>query len=103
MSFLNGDYELEESQQLEFKEASAGLPIDTWETYSAFANTEGGEIVFGVREDTDPKSFTLVGVNDPTESKMLSGATLETPRRSSATSCSQMVSPLFTGTVSTLL
>lgn len=62
MSFKNGDYKLEESQRLEFKEAAAGLPEDLWETYSAFANTEGGEIVLGVHEDRVSHVFSLVGV-----------------------------------------
>lgn len=44
MSFLNGQFELKESQHLEFKEAAGGLPLNVWESYSAFANTEGGEI-----------------------------------------------------------
>lgn len=62
VSFKNGDYKLEESQRLEFKEAAAGLPDDLWETYSAFANTEGGEIVLGVHEDRVSHAFSLVGV-----------------------------------------
>ena len=65
MSFLDGDYGLAEGQRLEFKEASGGLPDDVWESYSAFANTEGGEIVLGVSEDRSSHEFCLVGVPDP--------------------------------------
>lgn len=64
MSFRNGEYELNESQLLEFKEAAGGLPEDMWETYSAFANAEGGEIVLGVHEDKVTHVFSLVGVAD---------------------------------------
>ena len=66
MSFLDNDYKLEESQRLEFKEAQGGLPDDIWETYSAFANTEGGEIVLGVSEPA-PGAFLLVGVPNASE------------------------------------
>lgn len=53
-----------EGQRLEFKEAGAGLPDDLWETYSAFANTEGGKIVLGVSEDRALKRFSAEGVAD---------------------------------------
>ncbi len=67
MSFLNGQFELKESQHLEFKEAAGGLPLDVWESYSAFANTEGGEIVLGVHEDRSTHKFTLASVPNADE------------------------------------
>ena len=37
-----------ESDELEFKTAAGGFPKSFWSTYSSFANTNGGAIVFGV-------------------------------------------------------
>lgn len=34
----------------ECKKAESKLPNSVWETYSSFANTEGGIILFGVEE-----------------------------------------------------
>lgn len=65
MPFLDELDNLHESQRLEFKDASGGLPNDLWETYSAMANTEGGEIVLGVHEDKATRTFSIVGVADP--------------------------------------
>ncbi|MGM9692727.1 MAG: ATP-binding protein [Alloprevotella sp.] len=42
-----------ECDDLEFKSAAGGFPGSFWETYSAFANSEGGLIVLGVAEKKD--------------------------------------------------
>lgn len=81
MSFLNGDFEYQESQRLEFKEAAGALPEDIWETYSAFANTEGGEIVLGVREDAANQTFVPVGVANPQEQVDTFWVTVRNPQK----------------------
>lgn len=48
--FINELLAERESEDLEFKQASSGFPGSFWDTYSAFANTEGGTIVFGIVE-----------------------------------------------------
>ncbi|MBR1706965.1 MAG: putative DNA binding domain-containing protein [Bacteroidales bacterium] len=39
-----------ESSEIEFKSAAGGFPKTFWETYSSFANTNGGTIIFGIKE-----------------------------------------------------
>lgn len=39
-----------ESDEIEFKSAAGGFPLSFWETYSSFANTNGGTIIFGIKE-----------------------------------------------------
>lgn len=40
-----------EKIDLECKEAESQIPKSIYETYSAFANTNGGTILLGIRED----------------------------------------------------
>ena len=47
---------------VEFKEAQQAVPKNAYETVSAFANTAGGHLVFGVRKDG--ARFDVVGVLD---------------------------------------
>lgn len=55
-----GDLEWED---FEVKEAKAEVPKTSWETVSAFSNTSGGWLVFGVKQLG--KQFTIQGVTNP--------------------------------------
>jgi ATP-dependent DNA helicase RecG len=49
-----------EWKDIEFKEAQTDVPKSAYESVSAFANTEGGHLVFGVKKDG--LDFEIVGV-----------------------------------------
>lgn len=52
-----------EWEDFEVKEAKAEVPKSSWETVSAFANSSGGWIVFGVKQIG--KTFVIQGVSNP--------------------------------------
>ncbi|MBR4275329.1 MAG: putative DNA binding domain-containing protein [Bacilli bacterium] len=62
------DYEnlhsLKEDLNTEFKLAKTRVPVDFYETYSAFANTDGGDIFLGVEEENGEVK-DLPGIANP--------------------------------------
>ncbi len=52
-----------EDQDIEFKSAKGGLPKDTWPTVSAFANTAGGYLIFGIIEKKHDQ-FDIQGIKN---------------------------------------
>lgn len=57
---LNKVLKMKEGSNIEFKKAKNQVPKSFWETYSAFANTDGGIVIFGI----DEKSKEVTGVTD---------------------------------------
>ena len=53
-----------ENREVEFKESYKKLPKSLWETYSSFANTRGGIIVLGIKENKETKMCTIEGVEE---------------------------------------
>lgn len=52
-----------EGTDFKVKAAAGGVPDDAYKSVSAFANTRGGWLVFGVSEKRG--SFAITGVADP--------------------------------------
>ena len=79
---------LKETWQVECKlargrDGHGALPEDIWETYSAFANTQGGNIFLGLRE-LGPGRYELAGISNPGKviGELMTGA--DDPRKVSA-------------------
>lgn len=51
--YIDGLANRHETFDLEFKSGMGGFPGSFWDTYSAFANSQGGTIVLGVKEKDD--------------------------------------------------
>lgn len=68
-----------ESATLECKKAAGGLPNSMWETYSAFANTNGGTILLGIEEIG--KKLFIRGVQAPQNLIKMIWDTLNNPQK----------------------
>lgn len=78
--------DLHESAQVEFKlaggrDGQGQLPEDIWATYSSFANTLGGEIILGVREERG--HFSIEGIPNPLPVLQEFWEILDNPNRTS--------------------
>ena len=62
-----------EKVDIECKKAESKVPTSAYESYSAFANTKGGYIILGVKEDktkTNPEErFVLQGIENADKQK----------------------------------
>ena len=58
-----------EKVDVECKKAENSVPKSAYESYSAFANTKGGYIILGVKEDKTKKKpkerFIIQGIDNP--------------------------------------
>lgn len=52
-----------EWEDFEVKSAKGGLPKSSWESVSAFSNSSGGWLIFGIEEKGD--KFDIVGLSNP--------------------------------------
>ncbi|MGN0310437.1 MAG: RNA-binding domain-containing protein [Bacteroides sp.] len=58
-----------EDDHLEAKSAKGGFPDSFWESYSAFANSDGGVILLGVEERSDHTLYVQEGLADAEKMK----------------------------------
>ena len=63
-NLFDEDFLLDEGVNVEYKASQKELPSNLWETYSAFANTQGGKIYLGVKELADGR-LEICGVDNP--------------------------------------
>ena len=77
--------ELIDSIAIEMKECGDRLPDSVWETYSSFANTEGGTIILGISGSSD--RIEITGVPDAHTIRMISLRTEANPFQKLSSAC----------------
>lgn len=60
-SLVDENFLPEENFEIEYKSGKEGFPKDLWKTYSAFANTNTGFIIIGIKENS--KGFSVEGLS----------------------------------------
>ena len=94
---------LRENGQLEAKRAKGGVPESVWETYSAFANTNGGLIILGAEGKARGGGRVRQEMcRTPNSSLRNSGTGCTIPRKSAPTFSRMIRSPLRRLTTATL-
>ena len=81
--FMGRLQSMREHNRLEFKKATGNLPKSFWESYSSFANTEGGVIVLGADEGLDGYPVPT-GIKDVEQVRKQLWDGLNNPQRASA-------------------
>lgn len=75
-----------EGAEVEFKSARGGIPASLWESYSAFANTDGGIIVLGIQEKNGTLALDGLTEETMTRYKRIFGI-VRTTRKRSVSAC----------------
>ena len=66
-SLIENEFLPDEYFEIEYKSAQGGFPKEFWKSYSAFANTNTGFIILGIKEKNG--EFTIEGLDDDTIQK----------------------------------
>lgn len=80
LSFRDGRCTTPEGDAFEAKAYTTGVPSSLWESYSAFANTNGGTIVLGLSEDGG-EGFLATGVPNAASIRDDMWSTLNNPQK----------------------
>ena len=64
LNYKDGIINTTESDDIEIKRSTGGIPNSLYESYSAFSNTDGGVIILGLNE-LNNYQYKVIGIKDP--------------------------------------